>query len=99
MYGFKNFTDINNARFQKICSTYKADNHNEPFEKVLKNYDASNLPPCKVEFHQQLLRAQYINSIWRNAHLNFPSYLSPVKNGWDIQDSKYEFYWFDGDCK
>ncbi|KAK5637859.1 hypothetical protein RI129_000142 [Pyrocoelia pectoralis] len=98
MYGFKNVTDVNIARFQKFCSTYKANNSNEPFKKLLKNYDASNLPPCKVELHQQLLRTQYITSIWRNAHLRYPTTLTPSRNGWDLQDGKLELYWFEGDC-
>ncbi|CAG5085062.1 Protein of unknown function [Cotesia congregata] len=98
MYGFKNLADINTARFEKFCSTYKADNPDEPFEKRFKNYDASNLPPCKAELKQQLLRTQYITSIWRNAHLRFPSTLAPTRNGWDLQNGKLEFYWFEGDC-
>jgi hypothetical protein len=55
MYGFKNSIDINTARLHKFCSTYKAHNANEPFKKVLKNYDASNLSPCTTELHKQLL--------------------------------------------
>lgn len=98
IYGFKNLTDINTARFEKFCSTYKANNPDEPFEKRFKNYDASNLPPCKAELKQQLLRTQYITSIWRNAHLRFPSTLAPTRNGWDLQNGKFEFYWFEGDC-
>ncbi|CAD6229795.1 GSCOCG00012136001-RA-CDS, partial [Cotesia congregata] len=73
-------------------------NPDEPFEKRFKNYDASNLPPCKAELKQQLLRTQYITSIWRNAHLRFPSTLAPTRNGWDLQNGKLEFYWFEGDC-
>ncbi|EZA55346.1 hypothetical protein X777_04800, partial [Ooceraea biroi] len=65
-----------------------------PFKR-LKNYDASNLPPCKAELHQQLLRTQYITSIWRNAHLKFPSSLTPQTNGWIEDQDKYHFHWFD----
>lgn len=65
---------------------------------MLKNYDKLNLPPCKVELHQHLLRAQYITSIWRNSDLKYPTSLSPSRNGWQLQDDKYEFYWFEGDC-
>ncbi|CAG5100353.1 Protein of unknown function, partial [Cotesia congregata] len=73
-------------------------NPNEPYEKRFKNYDTSNLLPCKAELKQQILRTQYITSIWQNAHLRFPSTLAPTRNGWDLQDGKFEFYWFEGDC-
>lgn len=53
IYGFKNITDINLARIQKFCSKYKAKNKEEHFKKLLKHFDHSTLPPCKVELHQQ----------------------------------------------
>jgi hypothetical protein len=62
MYGFKKSIDINTARFHKFCSTYKAHNANEPFKKELKNYDASNLPPCTAELHQQILRTHVLQA-------------------------------------
>jgi hypothetical protein len=24
--------------------------------------------------------------------------LSPLRNGWELRDGKFEFYWFEGDC-
>lgn len=98
LYGYKNITDVNNARFQKFCSTYKSKSTDELFQKNLLKYDASNLPPCKAELQQHLLRTQYITSIWRNAHLTNPTFLSPGRQGWTIKDDKYEFKWFEGDC-
>ncbi|CAK1581026.1 unnamed protein product [Parnassius mnemosyne] len=98
LYGYKNCTDVNNARFQKFCSTYKSKNTNEPFQKSIQRYDASNLPPCKSELHQHLLRTQYITSVWRNAHLVKPTNLVPAGNGWILKNETYEFKWFEGDC-
>jgi hypothetical protein len=37
-------------------------NANEPFKKELKNYDASNLPPCTAELHQQILRTHVLQA-------------------------------------
>lgn len=34
LYGYKNFTNINDALFQKFCSTYKSKNTNELLEKL-----------------------------------------------------------------
>ena len=72
----------------------KAQKEDEPFQKRLKNCDPSTLPPCKVELHQHLLRAQYITSIWRNAYLRFPSSLTPDRNGWTQNGDTLEFHWF-----
>lgn len=98
MYGYKNISSINAARFHKFCTTYKADTEDEPFKKVLKNCDPSTLPPCKAELQQHLLRTQYITSIWRNAYLRFPSSLTPNRNGWTLNEDTLDFHWFDGDC-
>ncbi|RVE48990.1 hypothetical protein evm_006348 [Chilo suppressalis] len=96
--GCAHTTDINIARFEKFCKTFKAKSTEEPLKKTVKNYDPSTLPPCKAELHQQLLRAQYVTSIWRNAHLRFPSNLEPTEHGWQLKEDKLDFYWFDGDC-
>lgn len=98
LYGHKNISDINKVRFEKFCLTYKSKDVNEPFQKTVMKYDASNLPPCKAELHQHLLRTQYITSIWRNAHLSTPTYLLPGSQGWTLKDDTYEFKWFEGDC-
>lgn len=84
IYGFKNTSNINGARFLKFCATYKADTEDEPFKNKLKNCDPSTLPPCKAELKQHLLRTQYITSIWRNGYLRFPSSLTPNRNGWTL---------------
>ncbi|CAG9785380.1 unnamed protein product [Diatraea saccharalis] len=74
------------------------DNVNEEFQRQnVRNFDASNLPPCKSELLQQFRRANYIASIWSNAHMKNPSILSPENNGWVLKDSQYNFNWFDGD--
>ncbi|KAH9640140.1 hypothetical protein HF086_002800 [Spodoptera exigua] len=98
IYGYKNISNINAARFQKFCVTYKANTEDEPFKKTLKNCDPSTLPPCKAELQQHLLRTQYITSIWRNAYLRFPSSLTPNRNGWTLHEDTLHFHWFDGDC-
>ncbi|GBP72610.1 hypothetical protein EVAR_50912_1 [Eumeta japonica] len=56
-----------------------------------------NLPPCKSELLQQFLRANYICTIWSNAHLKNPTTYQPDNNGWILKDQKYQFKWFEGD--
>ncbi|XP_047992980.1 uncharacterized protein LOC125231567 [Leguminivora glycinivorella] len=98
IYGYKNSSDINAARFLKFCATYRSQKKCEPFKKKIKSCDPSTLPPCKAELEQHLLRTQYITSIWRNAYLRFPTSLTPNRNGWIQNEDGLKFHWFDGDC-
>ncbi|GFY45156.1 uncharacterized protein TNIN_144171 [Trichonephila inaurata madagascariensis] len=62
---------------------YTISDVNEAFDrKRLRNFDASNLPPCKSELLQQFLRANYTCTIWNNAHLKSPATYQPENNGW-----------------
>lgn len=88
--------NVNEARYYKFISTYSSKDENEPFNKKYLNYDASNLPPCQSELKQQLLRTQYITSIWRNANLKSPTTLKPEDYGWIIEEDRYSFKWQEG---
>lgn len=71
---------------------------NEEFNReTVKNYDASNLPPCKNELLQQFGRANYIAGLWNNAHMKVLGTVSPENNGWTLEDNEYHFNWFEGD--
>ncbi|KAG8304744.1 hypothetical protein J6590_086693 [Homalodisca vitripennis] len=63
----------------------------------MKSFDASNVPPCKAELLQQFSRANYIASVWNNAHMKLPSIVTPENCGWTLEDNQYQFHWFDGD--
>ncbi|CAH1111429.1 unnamed protein product [Psylliodes chrysocephalus] len=67
------------------------------FEKKFKNFDSSSLSPCKVELQQHSLRVRHVTKFWRNAHLKYPTSLSPLACGWTMNDNKYDFVWFLGD--
>lgn len=98
LYNVSGLIDVDAARLQLFINTYTVDNVNEEFQRQnVRNFDASNLPPCKSELLQQLRRANYIASIWSNAHMKHPSILSPENNGWVLKDGEYNFNWFDGD--
>ncbi|GBP70145.1 hypothetical protein EVAR_52730_1 [Eumeta japonica] len=54
---------------------------------------------CKVELRQQLMRVLYISTIWCNAHLKYPSAISPEDCGWKlVNPDRYDFHRFDGDA-
>lgn len=63
----------------------------------MKNFDATNLPPCKSELRQQFRRANYIASVWNNASAKMINILNPENYGWTLEDDKCHFHWFDGD--
>ena len=61
MYNVAGIIDVDAARLQLFINTYTASDVNEEFSrKKVKNFDASNLPPCKTELQQQFRRANYI---------------------------------------
>ncbi|KAA5608192.1 hypothetical protein F3H15_34595 [Pseudomonas aeruginosa] len=66
-------------------------------EKKNQKFEASSIPPHKSELYQQLLRAHYISSIWRNAYKKQLTTLDPLEYGWIEQDNIYAFKGFEGD--
>lgn len=50
VYNVRRVNDVNAARLQLFTNTYAVSDVNEQFKhKSIKNFDASNLPPCKDE--------------------------------------------------
>lgn len=79
-------------RFHLFMKSYSMAHTGQDFMKNVKNFDASLLPPCKVELRQQLLRVML-------THLKYPSALSPEDCGWKLVDpDRYDYHWFDGDA-
>lgn len=97
MYKIKNCDDTNSGRFELFMKNFTAENIDEPFENRVIKFDACHLPPCQAELYQHVLRTKYIARIWRNAHLDLPTILSPEDNGWLLNNDQYEFHWFEGD--
>lgn len=97
LYNAKKSIDVDDARYQLFVNNYKPSDVNENFNKKLLNFDASSIPPCKSELYQQLLRAHYISTIWKNAYKKQPTTLDPLEYGWIEQDGKFLFKWFEGD--
>ncbi|XP_074106572.1 uncharacterized protein LOC141532227 [Cotesia typhae] len=98
IYNVSGVLDVDAARLQLFFNNYSVNNFNEAFNrKNLKNFDASNLPPCKSELFQQFLRANYISSVWNNANVKLPTIFTPEHNGWRFEENQYHFHWFDGD--
>ncbi|XP_049316678.1 uncharacterized protein LOC125779383 [Bactrocera dorsalis] len=96
LYGLKKLSDVNGARMEIFHKTYKVTDTSQPFSLNVRNYDACNLPPCRSELQQHLLRTKYIACLWRNAHNRILTELSPTDYGWKNVDGKLEPTWFVG---
>ncbi|XP_050339343.1 uncharacterized protein LOC126765678 [Bactrocera neohumeralis] len=81
LYGLKKLSDVNSARMEIFHKTYKVTDTSQPFSLNVRNYDACNLPPCRSELQQHLLRTKYIACWWRNAHNRILTELSPTDYG------------------
>ena len=92
--------DVNEVRLALFLKSYSMKSSKQNFDKAVQNFDASTIPPCKAELFQQLLRVEYVNNIWSNAHLKVPSaYDTASGHGWDLSDEGcYVFKWFDGEA-
>ncbi|CAG9763424.1 unnamed protein product [Ceutorhynchus assimilis] len=98
VYNVTEIIDVDAARLQLFINSYTVSSVNEKFHrKNIKNFDATNLPPCKSEPLQQFRRANYIASIWNNANTKLPSIFTPENNGWTLKENQYHFNWFDVD--
>ncbi|GFY00086.1 uncharacterized protein TNCV_1341841 [Trichonephila clavipes] len=93
----KKSKDVDDGRFQLFVSSYKASDVHENFIKKVQHFDATSIPPCKSELHQQFLRAHYTSTIWKNAYKKQPSTLEPLEYGWIEQDNTFILKWFEGD--
>lgn len=98
IYNVRNIIDVDAVRLQMFIDSYTVSDVNETFNRQkLRNFDASNLPPCKSELLQQFLRANYICTIWNNAHLKNPTSYGLENNGWVLENNQYHFKWFEED--
>lgn len=56
---------VNELRYHIFTKNYASQNSEDYFAIDVKNYDASNLPPCKTELKQQILRSAFITHMWQ----------------------------------
>lgn len=96
IYGIKNVFTVNEGRFEIFCNAYKPKKDKEAFKAKLKNCDSSNIPPCLQELQEQVLRVNYVCSIWINAIKKTPTNFSPVGNGWIEEENAFIPLWFKG---
>lgn len=85
MYG-ENCTSVNVACsliFTKKAKPKKGKGFFETVKAVLP----SQLPPCYTVHHKKIMRANFVSTIWRKAHLANPVVdMIPRENGWELKE-------------
>ena len=78
VFGQRNVSSVNTARFNIFHLTGKFDN---------------NLPPCQNSLWLHAERANYQAAIWRQClHININA-LSPTNHGWKREDQELVIHW------
>lgn len=96
IYGYTKINDVNFSRVATFMKVYKVKGNEETLNTDA-NFEGCMLPPCKSELRQHLLRTSYIGQLWSHAYMKIPSITSAVTHGWEQQEDKYIFKWFEGD--
>ena len=96
MYGIKNCTTVNNARYVIFKKSYTTKKDNERLIKKVKNFDSNSIPPYWKSLKQKILCTIFVNSMWLNA--TNPSCIKrhPEDCGW-CMDGHLKPTGFDGD--
>lgn len=82
MYGIKNCTKVNDARYRFFLKNYSAKEDSEQFLKKIKGFDSNTIPPCWISLIQKILRTIFVNSMWLNATDPVCMKLQPENCGW-----------------
>lgn len=96
IYGYTRIDDINLSRTATFMKAYKFSDNDELL-KLDQNFEGSMLPPCKSELRQHILRTSYIAQLWTHSHCRIPTLSSPKDFGWEEEENRYNFKWFEGD--
>jgi len=88
-----NVDDVRYAYFQEH---YAPNGNNYPLEKI-KAVNPCSMPPCNAVRKNQILRANYMAYIWKNATLRNPTVQRPEGHGWILIYESYQIEWFDCD--
>lgn len=86
MYGIKNCTKVNDARYRIFQKNYSSKEDRERFLKKIKSFDSNTIPPCWISLKQKILRTIFVNSMWLNATNPVCVKLQPTNCGWVLDN-------------
>lgn len=95
IYGHK-LESVNEVRYKLINEKYKPGNKNMPLTK-LTGLDESLFPPCYSALKEQINRAHYVATLWKNAGQEILTDLKPEENGWILENKGYKIFWYEGE--
>uniref|UniRef100_A0A034W3J4 Uncharacterized protein n=1 Tax=Bactrocera dorsalis TaxID=27457 RepID=A0A034W3J4_BACDO len=97
MYGIKNCTSVNDARYRIFQKNYSANKSNEQFLRKVRSFNSNTIPPCWKSLKQKILRTIYVNAMWLNATDPYCAQLQPQNCGWHIDEKLLKPIEFLGD--
>ena len=97
MYGLKNCTSVNNARFILFEKFFSSDSEGELFMKNVKQFDSNIIPPCWKSLKEKILRTTYVTNMWQNATDPVCTKYKLQDCGWLVNSNEVEPLWFEGD--
>ncbi len=92
LYG-QNVDSVNVTRHRMFLAKYQPNNSDLPLNGI-KGMEASSMPPCYSALHQQIQRANYIATMWKNADKPVMTLDKPEENGWTLEDEVYRPLWY-----
>ena len=96
LYGKSKIESVNIARYALFRQNSAPSSHCHPLVK-LKHSDPSLLPPCKSVLTEKIKWANYVSSLWKNAHAATPVQWKAEDSGWELKNGHYVIKWFIGD--
>lgn len=93
MYGLKNCTNIDEARYSLFCRLTSPKKQRKLLDDI-KHLDAAMLPPCKTVLDLKVKRCEYITKIWKHAgQCNPIGNLKPEDYGWVVSEGHLVPQW------
>ncbi|CAG9814138.1 unnamed protein product [Phaedon cochleariae] len=96
IYGNRELSSVNKARFEIFLDCYKPKSNQSPFGGI-KNFEASQIPPCKDTLICKIRRTNQIAATWKFAFSEKPNFFNPEGNGWVEEDGEYKINWFESE--
>lgn len=93
MYGIKQCTSVNDARYRIFEKSYSVKEDNEQFLKKVKSFNSNVIPPCWSSLTQKILRTIYINSMLLHGTDPDCIKLRPENCGWFLEDNVLKPFW------
>ena len=97
LYGYPKDKDVDKVRNNMFRLKYAPQQEHDPLLKITGMNPSIIMPPCHNMLANKVKRANFVSAMWKKACTPQPVIVSPVDNGWILQDDTYIVKWYDGD--